>query len=263
MPKPVILSIIMLMGIIFSGCLTREYNLATQRHETYLYSTKKEVGLGRKVARQMDEKFELADQDMQCRVAEIGRRLAEVSDRQDIVYHFKVIKDKEVNAVSLPGGFIYISDSLVNIADSDDEIAAVLAHEIGHTAARHAVKRIQGQYFYNLLRILVARASSEDPYASQKADFAFASLIVYYSKEDEIQADKLSAKYAKKAGFDPEALLTMLDKIQEIDKRRGRRRFTYFKTHPPVATRKGAIREVINREIDFEGYINRPETIVY
>ncbi len=262
MPKPIILSIIMLMGVIFSGCLTTEYNLATQKHETYLYSTKKEVSLGRKVASKMDEQFEPADQDMQCRVAEIGRRLAEVSDRQDIVYHFKVIKDKEVNALALPGGFIYITDSLVNIADSDDEIAGVLAHEIGHMAAMHAVKRIQCQYFYNLLRILAARACS-NPRVNQGADFAFASLIVAYSQEDEIQADKLSVKYTKKAGFNPYALLIMLDKIQEIDRRRGRRNFTYFKTHPPVATRKGAIREAIEGEIDFEGYINRPETIIY
>jgi len=252
----------MLMGIVISGCCTTEYNLATKRHETYFYSTKKEVNLGRKVASQMDEQFEPADQDMQCRVAEIGRRLAKVSDRQDIVYHFKVIKDKEVNAVSLPGGFIYISDSLINIADSDDEIAGVLAHEIGHTSAKHAVKRIQAQYFYNLLRILTARACS-NPRVSQGADFAFASLVVSYSKEDEIQADQLSVKYTRKAGFDPYALLIMLDKMQQIDRRRERRKFSYFKTHPPVATRKGAIREAIEGEIDFEGYINRPETIVY
>lgn len=261
--KPGVLFIVMLTATLFSGCLTSEYNLATQRQETYLYTTGKEVALGRKIAGKMDKKFGLADRNIQYRVAEIGKRLAEVSDRKDIVYHFKVIKDKEVNAVALPGGFIYISDSLVDIADSDDEIAGVLAHEIGHVAARHFVKRMQGQYFYNLLRILATRASSDDPYAGQKADYAFASLIVYYAKEDEIEADKLSVKYTKKAGFDPNALLGMLEKIEEVDRRKGRRGFTYFKTHPPVATRKGVVREAISGQIDFRGYINRPETILY
>jgi predicted Zn-dependent protease len=253
----------MLIDVFFSGCLTTEYNLATQKQETYIYSTEKEVSIGRSIAKKIEKKFKLADKNMQYRIAKIGRRLAEVSDRQDIVYHFKVIEDKQANAVALPGGFIYISDSLVNMADSDDEVAAVLAHEISHVAARHSVKKMQGSYLINFLRILTARLPSDDPFLRKKIDYAFGSLIIQYVKEDEIEADKLSVKYMKKAGFDVSALLTMLEKIKEVDKKKGRRRFTYFRTHPPVATRQGVIRQAITGQIDFEGYINRPETILY
>lgn len=237
--------------------------MATERQETYAYSVDREVAVGRSVAKKIEEEFELADKDMQERISGIGERVAQVSDRQDIIYYFKVIKDKNANALSLPGGYVYISDSLVNAAETDDEIAGVLAHEIGHIAARHSVKKMQGSYLYSFLKILTSRVPTDDPYMNREIDFAFGSLIVQYAKEDEIEADKLSVKYTKAAGYDPAALITVLDKIGKIERREGAKRFTYFKTHPPVATRQGVIRQAITGNIDFEGYINRPETVVY
>ncbi|MFH1856017.1 MAG: M48 family metalloprotease [Candidatus Omnitrophota bacterium] len=261
----IIVSYIFIM-IVFSlsGCLTTEYNLATERQETYIYSTDREVSIGNSISHKIEAKYPLADdKDMQSRISEIGKKLADVSDRQDIIYYFKVIKEEQANAIALPGGFIYISDSLVNEADSDDEIAAVLAHEIGHITARHSVKQMQGSYLYNFLRILTARLNKDDPYLNRGVDYAFGSLIIQYSQQDELEADRLSVKYMKNAGFDPDALILMLDKIDEIDRQRALRRFTYFRTHPPVATRKGVIRQSITGCIDFEGYINRPETVLY
>lgn len=261
--QPVKLIIVLLIILFLPGCMTTEYNPATEKQETYVYSTEREVAVGRSIARKMEEEFKLADKDMQQRISDIGERLAKVSDRKDIIYYFKVIKDKNANAVSLPGGYIYISDSLVNATDTDDEIAGVLAHEIGHIAARHSVKKMQGSYLYSFLKILTSRMPSDDPYMSREIDYAFGSLIVQYAKEDEVEADKLSVKYTKEAGYDPCALITVLDKIEKIEKREGPRRFTYFKTHPPIATRQGVIRQAITGRIDFEGYINRPETVVY
>jgi predicted Zn-dependent protease len=260
--KVIALLILTLICPFISGCVTSEYNLATEKQETYIYSVEREVSLGRSVAQKVEKKFKLADEDMQERITEIGNCLAEISDRQDILYYFKVIKDEEPNALALPGGFIYISDSLIELTDSDDEIAAVLAHEIGHIAARHSVKRMQGNYLYNFLRILSIRVPSDEQ-MGRKIDYAFGSLIVQYAREDEVEADKLSVRYMERAGFDTSALLRMLDKIEEFDKKKGPRRFTYFKTHPPVATRKGVVRQAITGQIDFEGYINRPETVVY
>lgn len=263
MSKLIALFIVMLMGVFLPGCLTTEYNLATEKQETYLYSTEKEVSIGQAIARKIEEKFDLADKDKQYRVSEIGKCLAQVSDRQDIYYSFKVIKDEEnPNAVALPGGFIYISDSLLEKTGSDDEIAAVLAHEIGHVAARHSVKRMQGSYLYDFLRILSSSLPG-DPNMGAKINYAFGSLLVQYAREDEIEADKLSIKYMKKAGFNTDAFFTMLDTIEKIEKKQGPRRFTYFKIHPPVATRKGVGRQAVTGCIDFEGYINRPETLVY
>lgn len=264
MSQSVMLIIIGVLTVLFlSGCMTSEYNLATEKQETYIYSTDREVAIGKSIAQKIEEKFQLADKDMQQHISEIGEQLVQVSDRQDIIYYFKVIKDEDANAISLPGGYIYISDSLVNAMDRDDEIAGVLAHEIGHIAARHSVKKMQGSYLYSFLRILTSRMPSDDPYMNREIDYAFGSLIIQYAREDEVEADKLSVKYTKEAGYDPEALITVLDKIDKIERREGPRRFSYFKTHPPIPTRQGVIRQAITGHIDFEGYINRPETVVY
>lgn len=266
MPKilKVFLLFIVTVNLVYlSGCVTSEYNLATGENETYFLSAEKEVSLGRSLAEKIEKKFKLADSETQNRINNIGIQLADVCDRQDICYHFKVIKDKEVNALSLPGGFIYVSDSLVKKVSSDDEIAAVLAHEIGHVAARHSVKRMQGNYLYNFLRILVSQMPSDDLNMNREIDFAFANLIIRYAKEDEVEADKLSVKYMKRAGFNSSALLSMLDKIEEVELKEGPKRLTYYKTHPPIAARKGIIRQAITGQIDFMGYLNRPESISY
>ena len=71
-----------------------------------------------------------------------GKKVSVSSDRLDLAYQFKIIKDKELNAFAIPGGFIYVNSGLLEAANND-ELACVLAHEIGHVAARHSVKKLQ------------------------------------------------------------------------------------------------------------------------
>ena len=130
--------------LVLAGCVRSNFNLATQRQEYTLTSTDKEVETGRKLARRVEREMTLAaDEPTQQRIRIIGSRIAAVCDRRELVYTFAVIEDKDVNAFSLPGGYVFLNSGLVQKTDSDDELAAVIAHEMAHIAARHAVKRFE------------------------------------------------------------------------------------------------------------------------
>ncbi|MCX5657535.1 MAG: M48 family metalloprotease, partial [Candidatus Omnitrophica bacterium] len=143
----------LLVTIFIGGCATI-YNPATQKKELILIDTQAEVLLGRNMDVQVAQSFEvIKDAGPSERVNKIGRDIALVADRQDLKYIFKIVKDKEVNAFSTPGGFVYINTGLLDRVD-DNELACVLAHEVGHIAARHIVKKLQTQIGYDILMSL-------------------------------------------------------------------------------------------------------------
>ncbi|MCM8789434.1 MAG: Maf family nucleotide pyrophosphatase, partial [Candidatus Omnitrophica bacterium] len=108
--------------LLLSGCTT-EYNIVTGQEETYIYSTEREVHLGKAIAKEVEKEYKLTgDPLIQKRVEDIGKRIARVSDRKDIDYQFKVLDDDEVNAVALPGGIVYINSGLVEKVVSGDEL---------------------------------------------------------------------------------------------------------------------------------------------
>jgi len=241
--------------VFFSGCMT-EYNLATKEEETYFYSTEKEVQMGRSIAKQIEAQHKLVDDPLiQKRVEDIGKKIAAVCDRKDIDYHFAVLNEDEVNAVSLPGGYVYIFKGLVDKVGSDDELAGVIAHEVAHIVARHSIKKLQGAMGYTLLRVLIAQVSSNGQ-VGNAADLAFADLMTGYSREDELLADQLGARYEKLAGYNPEGMISFLERLQDINRRKPARPYIYFKTHPYVPDRIREVKQELGRKMDFDDYIN-------
>lgn len=250
--------ILVALSIITYGCKTT-YNLATQREELIFISSEREVRMGKSIARQVENRFELLeDEEMQNRVKRIGERLSRVCDRRDITYYFKVLDEEEVNAVSLPGGYIYINRGLIEKVESDDEIAAVIGHELGHIAARHAVKRLQGSLGYFALSVLIAGTGGSRE-LSRGANVAFNELLLSYSREDELLADRLAVRYMRRAGFDPRAMLSLLEKLREIERERPLRPKRRFRTHPYLPDRIRVVRKEIFGKIEFEDYINIDE----
>ena len=242
-----------------SGCST-EYNIVTGKEETFYYSTDKEVQMGQAIAKQVEKEYKLVDDPLvQKRIEDIGRKIVAVCDRKDIDYHFKVLEDEEINAVSLPGGFVYVNKGLVDKIDNDDELAGVLAHEVGHIVARHSIKKLQALQGYSILRILVAAAPGSGEVGSA-ADVAFTELLLGYSREDELLADQLGTRYIKLAGYDPHGMINFLEKLQEINRRKPLKPKTYFKTHPYVPDRIRIVKQELGEKIDFKDYINIEET---
>jgi len=239
----------------FSGC-ANVYNPATGKQEPVFTPSKNEEISGQKISKSVEKKFKSVDNfRLQEKIQAIGQKIASASDRQDITYHFEILDEKEVNAFALPGGYIYVFKGLIDKTYSDDEIAGVLAHEIGHVTARHIAKRIRGSMGLNALAILMTTVQS-DSATKQQAYKGLVELVLQYSREDEIEADKLAVKYTRLAGFDPKAIVTFLEKLRKIQYEKPIERAHIYKTHPYLADRIKNVKEEINGVIDFKDYIN-------
>ena len=238
-----------------------EYNLATGKEEIILIPSEKEVRMGESLSKQVENKMKPDDNyEYQEKVGNIGQKLALACDRKDIIYYFKVLANQEdeqnnYNAFALPGGYVYIFKALLEKLDTDDEIAAILAHEIGHVSARHAMKRLQSSFGYEALRFLIIRGA-EDSYSRYKANEAINQLMLSYSRDDELEADRLAVRYLKKAGYKQEAMLTVLDKLLKLEMQGPIRPKRYWYTHPYLGDRRGAMSQEITGQMDFDDYIN-------
>lgn len=236
--------LLLLYGLSLTGCAT-VYNPATRRNELILIDTQNEVALGRDLDNQIHKKLKvLKDPKKQERLENIAFRVAGFSDRQDLSYHFKIIDDKDFNAFAIPGGFIYVNSGLMEAA-TDDELACVLAHEIGHVAARHSVKKLQAAMGYQLLMSIALGVSGQQNIA-RATDIVFELTSLGYSRQDELLADKLAVRYSKRAGFDPNGMITFFRKLQkEAEKKGGTLPIELFSSHPDIEERiKNAEKEI-------------------
>ncbi len=218
-----------------------------------------------------------ADHPATVRVNYIGQRLARVSDRPNLGYTFKVINDHTwANAVSYPGGFVYVSMGLLNLIDNNDELAAVLAHEIGHIAARHGIKQEQrAQLLAKIGQISIAVVSAAaSVVASQYAHLATDSIQVgefagragagvagglattvadvfvrltlsKHSREAEREADTVALSYLEKAGYPAKGVYSLLSKLMDLAAREGVTEKGMFTTHPPTEERLDTIQQYL------------------
>ena len=249
-------TVIMMLGMTLAtaGC-SSEYNLATGREESLMYGTEKEVNLGDAAAQQLEKEFKInQDLDVNARVQQILDRLVVITDRKDIVYTVRVIEDDKVNAVSLPGGYIYVFKGLLDKIKSDDQLAGVMAHEMGHITARHGVKRLQSAYGLTLLQ--VASIASGNGNVAAGMSTITATIFYAYSRQDELEADRLAVKYVQKAGYDPQGVLQVLEILRKEQERAPSQQLSYFRTHPYLPERIAMVNQTINGKVGFKDYLN-------
>ena len=220
--------------------------------------------MGRALAHRVLQEIALTpDEPLQTRVRAIGQRIAAVCDRQELVYSFAVIDDQEVNAFSLPGGYVFLNSGLIKKTANDDELAAVIAHEVGHVAARHAMKRYEGSWGLQILQL--ASLAARQGTAAQGVSIAAQAAQLAYARQDELEADQLAVKYLKAAEFNPRAALTFLEKLQHVNEDKttylpsGVVRPRYGLTHPYVPERIRAVKEALFGVADYIDYLNTPQ----
>ncbi len=240
--------------LIFCGC-TSQYNLATRQEETLLHGTEKEIKIGEGVAQQIETHYTISSNvEDNERVQRVLDRIVEVCDRQELVYVIRVIDEDTVNAVSLPGGYIYIFKGLLDKLETDDQLAGVIAHEVAHIAAKHAMKRLQAAYGYALLAVVSVASGDGD--LAQGAQVAYMSVFLAHSREDEFQSDELGVKYMKKAGYDPQAMIEVLTILRDNEKKEPLRELSYWRTHPYLGERISSANKNISGELHFRDYLN-------
>lgn len=185
-------------------------------------------------------------------VSQVGAHLAAHSAAPKTSYEFVVLDDAEVNAMSVGGGRVYVNLGMLKAVESEDELAGVLAHEIGHDAFRHAPKTVTRQLFWMKgVRKVKTPAEAEQVLAALFGEYerqpvaAFGEKLFGFSRFDELEADRAAFYNAYKAGYNPRALPAVLKRTERAAKRelgKGYGRYQLltflFGTHPPTSQRK-------------------------
>ena len=222
--------------LLMLSCAT---NPVSRQPEFVLMSEDQEISIGREMDPQIIEEYGTYQSGhLQQYVETIGKRLANVSDRRDLFFHFKIVDTPTVNAFALPGGYVYVTRGLLAYVNSDAELAGVLGHEIGHVTARHAVRQYTKAASYNLAANIASIFVPQINNFGQIADIAFNAITSGYSREYEREADRLGVKYAFAAGYDPKAISTFLQTLSLLDKVEGKNTYHgLFSTHPRTEER--------------------------
>ena len=227
-----------------AGCST---NPVTGQHDITFVSEKGEIEEGRRAHEQVIRAYGVyEDQALQDYINGIGQRLAKLSHRPELEFHFTVIDSDEINAFALPGGYIYVTRGILAYLNSEAEIAGVIGHEIGHVTARHSVKQQSQSAITNILGMGAAIMTGSGAVADL-AGIGGEALLRGYGRDMELQADGLGAEYIARAGYNPQAMIWVVGTLKNQEtferdraKSEGREPNIYhgvFATHPDNDTR--------------------------
>ena len=235
-----------LIILILVGCRTT--NPATGEQDfTPFMSAKEEALIGAEEHPKLVAQFGgvYDEPEIGSYVASIGGRLAAHSERADLAFRFTVLNTPIVNAFALPGGYIYVSRGLLALANSEAELASVLAHEIGHVTARHTAHRYNRSIMLGLGTTLFGAVMGND-LASRMAELGSAAYLKGFSRNQEHHADELGIRYMVATGYDARASVSFLKTLSADDtlaqKILGRKNpheglSGIFATHPRTAER--------------------------
>ena len=220
-------------------------------------SIESEVALGRQLSAEIDRESKFIDDPVITEyVNRVGQNIVLHSDSK-IPFTIKVVDSDEVNAFALPGGFFYVNRGLILAADNEAELAGVMAHEIAHVAARHAVeneaKATMAQY--GLMAGSIFLGGLGGALLLNGAQFATLLGFMKFSRDAESEADRLGVQYLYSAGYDPNALATMFEKLLSKNKKKPGTISKLFATHPQTEERRSDTLALVGRFPEREEYI--------
>ena len=215
----------LLAAALVAGCATSTVtNPVTGQPERTVMSEASEIAEGKKAHAQVLAEYGVyANPGLQAYVNEIGQRLARQSERGQLEWHFTVLDSPEINAFALPGGYVYVTRGIMAYMESEADQAGVIGHEIGHVSARHGAQRATrqqtagiGVLAATLLGVALESAGlgGAGQLANQVSQTVAAGYIANYSREQELQADRLGAEYLSRTNFNPR---NMIDVIQVLN----------------------------------------------
>jgi hypothetical protein len=212
------------------------------------YSLEREMALGKGLAQEVERSSKLIDDPVVTEyVNRVGQNLVRNSDAK-VPFTIKVIDSDVVNAFALPGGFFYVNSGLILRADTEAELAGVMAHEIAHVAARHGTKNATKGELAQLATIplIMLGPGGWAGYGIYEGlNFAIPMSFLKFSRDAEYEADYLGLQYMYAAGYDPNAFVTFFEKVENEEKRQPGTVPKFFSTHPPTPERVVAIQKEI------------------
>ena len=227
--------VLLILGLIFCLCIGCAINPVTGEEELMLFPEQQDIAIGRKYAPEVEKQMggRIANEGLQNYVDSVGQRIARVYHKPHLEYHFVALEDKSVNALALPGGYVFVTKGMLKELTSEAQLAGILAHEIVHVVARDTSNVMSNQIGIDLL--LSAVLSDKTPRGVlTAADLTHQILSLQYSREDEETADLAGLDYMVWAGYDPYG---MVETMQMLQSRHEVRPMEFFSTHPSPENR--------------------------
>ncbi|MFN4034108.1 MAG: M48 family metalloprotease [Fimbriimonadales bacterium] len=225
-----------------------------------------EIEFGKKVVSEIEKNYKfITDPELVERVNRVGQTLAEIARRTPTTarygesgpapfeYTFRIIDEKDVNAFSVPGGFIFVNRGLLDFVSSDDELAGVLAHEIVHAAHRHVMKlirddaRVQQSVLLPALLVGVFGRLPTQDFAGLMtgAQLYRIARVSSFSQEAEIDCDLTALEYLRRSPYNPAGLLVFMERLAAEERRRPQIDWGIFRTHPITRERIEILRRAL------------------
>jgi len=223
------------------------------------YSLEKEIALGKQLAQEVERQAKIIDDPTIAEyVNRVGQNIVRNSDAK-VPFTIKVLDTEEVNAFALPGGFFFVNSGLILKADSESELAGVMAHEIAHVACRHGTRQATKG---DLMEIGLIAGSIFTGYGwtgyavRQLGSLAIPMTMLTFSRAYEKEADFYGLQYMYKSGYDPLSFVDFFEKIETMEKKKPGTVSKVFATHPMNDERIKLAQQEIQKDLkEKEEYI--------
>jgi predicted Zn-dependent protease len=222
-----------------SGPLGCAKNPVTGKSELSLVSEAQEIQMGQQGAKEVEQSIGFyKDAGVNAYVADIGRRMAEQSERPELPWEFHVVDDAAVNAFAIPGGFIYVTRGLMSSINNEAELAGVLGHEIAHVTHRHSVQQISKSQLAQLGLGIGSILSSDIAKFGQLAGAGLSLLFLKYGRDAENQADESGFRYALGQNYDVRQMPNVFQTLGRLSEAGGAGKLPeWLSTHPEPGNR--------------------------
>jgi beta-barrel assembly-enhancing protease len=233
-----------------------QLNPVTQEKQHISMTAEQEIALGKQAAPEIEKHFGGLSQDqaLQAKVTDLGNAIVKASDagKSPYQYEFHVLGDqKTINAFALPGGQVFVTEALIKLLQTDGELAGVLAHEIFHVVGRHSAEQAARAQLSDGLTGAAVMATYDPNDPSSTGSAQVAQLIgqmvnMSYGRDDELEADNQGVHYMAQSGYDPRAMMTVMQKLEQASN--GQAPPEFFSTHPSPDRRIEQIQAQINKD---------------
>ena len=226
-------------------------NPVTGKREIVLVSESDEIALGAQSHVQAQSEYGFLDQPaVQNYIQQTGMKLAAVSHRPTLEWHYTAVDSPVINAFAIPGGYVYFTRGILAYVNNEAELAGIMGHEIGHVTARHSVTQMTRS---QVAQLGLGVASILSPTVGRFGDAAGTALGLWFlkfSRDDERQADDLGIEYALKAGYDPRQVSNFFQVLQRLSETSDRETIPgWLSTHPDPGERVEATRAAAEKMI--------------
>jgi predicted Zn-dependent protease len=259
------------VGLVVYACTT---DYVTGKKTFSLVSESQEIAMGREADPGIVAEFGAYDDPALAQyIAALGQSLASKSQRADLAYTFRVLDSPVVNAFALPGGYVYVTRGILAHFNSEDQLAGVLGHEIGHVVARHGAEQMSRQQLAGLGLGLGAVFSETFRRYAETAGIGLQLLLLKYSRSQESESDLLGVEYSTKVGYDANDMAAFFGTLKRMGEQSSQSLPSFLSTHPDPGDREARVHQLAGdwqKKVAYEplgknryDYLKRIDGIVY